>query len=98
PGPLRTVPHVVTQPSMRGTLNQLLCAAVLVGGLSLAGCKQNEGERCEVDSDCSGGLSCTSGAASKHAVCRPGTGSAPLDAAVTPGDGSAADVSAIDQA
>ena len=44
---------------MRRTLNQFFLAAALVaGGLSLAGCKQAAGERCEVASDCAAGLLC----------------------------------------
>jgi hypothetical protein len=85
---------------MRPTLNQLLCTAVLLGGLSLAGCKQNEGERCEIDSDCAAGLTCnTRGAGLAKGVCTSGTPGVPLpDAAPRSEAGPAADVGAADQA
>jgi hypothetical protein len=59
-----------------------LAAVVFTGVLALAGCKQGEGERCEVDNDCSGGLSCdnpklTGGLCTS----RPGT-APPVDAAL----------------
>jgi hypothetical protein len=38
----------------------LLVAALVAGGFSLAGCKQEEGEYCEVSSDCAAGLMCQS--------------------------------------
>jgi hypothetical protein len=80
---------------MRPTLNQLLCAVLLAGGLSLAGCKQNEGERCEIDSDCAAGLTCnTRGAGLAKGVCTSGTPGVPMPDAAPPG----ADVGAADQA
>jgi len=84
---------------MRPTLNQLLCAVLLIGGLSLAGCKQSEGERCEVNGDCAGGLTC-SGASTGNGNCTSSpTGITPLpDAAPTGDAGAAADVSAADHA
>lgn len=36
----------------------LLGAALLCGVVSLGGCKQNEGERCQIDDDCNTGLIC----------------------------------------
>jgi hypothetical protein len=79
------VPRVVTQPSMRGTFTQLLCAAVL--GLTLSGCAQSEGERCEIDSDCATGLVCNASLMTGNGICGRGrtTGGA-SDAG--PGDGS----------
>ena len=41
-----------------GTPIMLLGAALLTSLLSLGGCKQNEGERCQIDDDCSTGLYC----------------------------------------
>jgi hypothetical protein len=44
---------------MRRTLAHLLFAAgIFLAGASSTGCKQGEGDRCEVASDCSGGLTC----------------------------------------
>jgi hypothetical protein len=76
---------------MRGTFTQLLCAAVL--GLTLSGCAQNEGERCEVDSDCAAGLVCDLRGGLNTGVCQV-SGSGPIDAAVTPRDGSVSDAPA----
>ena len=42
---------------MRTGIPSMLLGAALLTGL-LAGCKQNEGERCQIDDDCSGGLYC----------------------------------------
>jgi hypothetical protein len=77
---------------MRRTLNRIFLAAALAGGISLAGCKQGKGERCEVASDCSGGLMCTQGFCSENpsvfdAAPPPNTGDAsvPIEAAVPPG-------------
>ena len=58
---------------MRGTLTQLLFAAglVLVGGAALAGCKQGQNERCEVNSDCQAGLVCNPTMDLSNGVCQP---------------------------
>jgi hypothetical protein len=40
------------------TLPRLLSAAALLAALSLAACKQGEGERCQVNDDCESGLVC----------------------------------------
>jgi hypothetical protein len=79
---------------MRGTLTQLLGAVALAGALSLSGCAQSEGERCEVDSDCSAGLTCDLRAGLNKGICSSGSGGVPLDAAVTPADGGSRDGSA----
>jgi hypothetical protein len=41
----------------------LVPALVLTAAFSLAGCKQSNGERCEIDSDCASGICGPSGAA-----------------------------------
>jgi hypothetical protein len=60
---LRTAGRVVTHPAMnwrRGTARSLrsLSLALVLGALGSAGCKQSEGDRCEVDNDCQAGLTC----------------------------------------
>jgi hypothetical protein len=76
---------------MRGTLGQFVCAAAIVLGVSLSGCRQDEGERCEVDSDCSAGLVCNSPLQPNGGVCGvTRTGNTVPDAAVTARDGSTA--------
>ena len=48
---------MVTQPSMRRTLHRFLLAAALTAGVStLAGCKQEVGEKCEINTDCTTGI------------------------------------------
>ena len=56
-----------------------LGAAVL---LALTGCSQGEGDRCEVDSDCSGGLTCDLSNTS-FGICRSNTTTTAPDAAQT---------------
>jgi hypothetical protein len=41
----------------------LVSALVLAAAFSVAGCKQSNGERCEIDSDCASGICGPSGAA-----------------------------------
>jgi hypothetical protein len=36
----------------------LACGMILVSPLALSGCKQHEGDRCQLDSDCEEGLTC----------------------------------------
>ena len=43
---------------MRRFLRLLLAPSVAVLALATAGCKQGEGERCQVSADCNGGLVC----------------------------------------
>jgi hypothetical protein len=64
---------------MRRTLNRFLSsAAIVLAGLSLAGCKQAAGEYCEVTSDCETGLMCiASGAGGYCSASEP-----PADAGV----------------
>ena len=50
-----------TTRSRFSALRSSLAAGLLAGSLALAGCTQGEGDRCEVDSDCSGDLRCSSG-------------------------------------
>ncbi len=47
----------------------LLILAVLLSLAPAAGCKQGEGEVCQIDSDCEGGLECN---VSTHRCVRPG--------------------------
>ena len=42
---------------MRTGISSMLLGAALLTAL-LTGCKQNEGERCQIDDDCTGGLYC----------------------------------------
>jgi hypothetical protein len=88
---------------MRGTFTQLLCAAAL--GLTLTGCAQDEGERCEVDSDCAAGLVCNGSLTNGNGVCaRARTNTGPTldggasDGSVTPVTDGAADVSVASDA
>jgi hypothetical protein len=83
---------------MRGTLHPFLCAAVLVGGLALAGCKQDEGQRCEVDTDCAAGLVCNptgmpAGTTQSSGVCATSRMTATFDAAITADSGATVDIS-----
>ena len=43
---------------MRRFLRLLLAPAIAALALATAGCKQGEGERCQVSADCNGGLVC----------------------------------------
>jgi len=63
---------------MQSSFRAMSLAFALVGTLVLCvGCSQGEGDRCQIDSDCSSGLICRGGP--KNGVCRastsnPGTG------------------------
>jgi hypothetical protein len=58
-----------------------LAPLIAAGLLALAGCKQGEGDRCEVDNDCSGGLTCENPTGrGGQCTSRPGS-SVKLDAA-----------------
>jgi hypothetical protein len=83
---------------MRRTLGHLLFAAGLIlAGATLTGCKQGEGERCEVNNDCSAGLTCQADNMGGVCTSRPG-GVRPADAgtdgAVTSGPDGAASAEA----
>jgi len=70
---------------MPRTLDRFLLAAVLfAGGSSLAGCKQGEGERCELHSDCSAGLMCVGDP--KTGVCSASPAQPAADASAGGGD------------
>ena len=59
------------------------CLALLLGGFLLLGCKQGEGETCQIDDDCEDGLTCVNEAGGSF--CRePGASAdaAPIDAEV----------------
>jgi hypothetical protein len=60
--------RMVSQPTMRWILRTGICLL----GLSaiLAACGQNEGGRCQVDSDCGSGLSCNNPAYG-NGICKP---------------------------
>jgi hypothetical protein len=82
---------------MRRTVTPFLFAAGLgLAGLILTGCKQGEGERCEVNNDCSEGLVCDNRDVT-NGVCtsQPG-GTISVDAGVdgAPGPDSAPPVTA----
>ena len=56
--------------------------ACALGLLCAAGCSQDEGEQCQVDSDCSGSLMCLRALNSERGTCmKPGT---KLDAGTPP--------------
>jgi hypothetical protein len=76
---------------MRRTLNGcFLAAAIAAAGLSLAGCKQDAGQRCEVQSDCAAGLMCLPGDMN-GGICSANPAAPIADAAPTPAaDGSVA--------
>jgi hypothetical protein len=73
---------MVSQRSMHRT-NWLACGRILLGAALLLGgaCSQGEGERCQIDSDCSGDLVCPNGA-SGNGICTS-RNSGNDDAAVT---------------
>jgi hypothetical protein len=54
---------MVSQPTMRRIPGITFCLLGLTAALVLfAACGQNEGGRCQIDSDCGSGLSCIDGA------------------------------------
>jgi hypothetical protein len=59
-----------------------LCASALILLLA-SGCNQGEGERCQVNSDCSNGLRCEGGGATGNGICTSGT---PTEDAAAAGD------------
>ena len=59
---------------MKRALFVALCSALGVYALIAIACQSSEGERCQVDADCSGGLKCN---VAKN-VCQ-GTNNMPLD-------------------
>jgi hypothetical protein len=72
--------------SRRRTFASVLSTAGLVLALaSAAGCKQGEGERCEVPSDCSSGLTCRISPTLADGICTAGSGGAePIPDAAPP--------------
>jgi hypothetical protein len=61
----------------------VLVGLVTAGVLALAGCKQGEGERCQIDDDCASGLVCNQ---ATQLCARPGSSGGidaepPIDAA-----------------
>ena len=65
---------------MRETLRQFLGAALLLG-VTVAGCKQSEGERCEVTGDCAAGLICNIPVGSINGTCGTTASTTNVDAA-----------------
>lgn len=53
-------PHASASASRSTLWSSLVLSAVLFGGVaslvSLSGCKQNDGERCQLNEDCASGL------------------------------------------
>lgn len=43
----------VISPAMRGSATKALCAGLLGAALLIGGCKQADGERCQISDDCS---------------------------------------------
>lgn len=87
----------------------MLLGAALFTGLCaglLSGCKQNEGERCQIDDDCATGLICTLSGTTREAggYCRgttstttqPDLATKASDLAVTPADLSVVDMAGMD--
>jgi hypothetical protein len=67
---------------MRRTLRSLLLTAgLVVASVSFGACKQSEGERCEVDTDCSAGLRCSNSNLTGGFCTANPTGTVTLDAA-----------------
>jgi hypothetical protein len=65
------------------TWSGLISFFALLATLSLAGCKQGDGENCQIDSDCEDGLECVQEGESRM-VCRSTDIEDPVDAAPTP--------------
>jgi hypothetical protein len=76
---------------MRGTLRQFLGAAALVASVTFCGCKQQEGDRCEVNSDCVSGLVCNLSSNPVNGTCQTSatTPTVPAPDAGIPTDGGA---------
>jgi len=73
---------MVSQPTMQRIFGLPFCLLGLLAALvSFAGCGQNEGGRCQVDSDCGSGLTCKDGP-SGNGTCR-NPSSVTNDAALT---------------
>jgi len=90
---LRMQTRMVSQPTMRRILRTGICLL----GLSaiLAACGQNEGGRCQVDSDCGSGLSCNNPVYG-NGICRPTGYQSTSDAATNDDTSSSAPSSSLD--
>jgi len=87
---------MVSQPSMRRILRTGICLLGL--STALGACGQNEGGRCQVDSDCASGLTCTtnsSNSSTGNGICRSSNTSTP-DAATNDDTSSTAPSSSLD--
>ncbi len=51
----------------KGISTMLLGAALFTGLLCIGGCKQNDGERCQIDDDCATGLVCVLSSTTREA-------------------------------
>ncbi len=60
---------------------KVLPALALLAALGGLGCGQGEGDRCEIDDDCSGELVCVLTQGRAEGTCRSQAGSRPVDAA-----------------
>lgn len=69
--------------------------AVLTAGMTfLIGCKQSEGERCQVNDDCESGLSCNQG--TEPPSCQSAGGNEQIDATVPDAEPDAPPTDAVD--
>lgn len=77
--------------SWRQTCAPLVVA--LVAAATQVGCKQDQGDPCKEDNDCSGGMICckSSMTAEARGVCRPDGACDPEDIEIDAGDGTADD-------
>jgi hypothetical protein len=67
----------------RRAIRWLSLAAALCTSAALSGCKQSEGDRCEVNNDCAAGLTCDNlSGTSGRCTSKPGSTLPPVDAAV----------------
>ena len=63
---------MLTHGPMLSSLRAISLACAFAGTLGLcAGCSQGEGDRCEITSDCSSGLTCAPTGSPHNGVCRP---------------------------
>ncbi|RMH40446.1 MAG: hypothetical protein D6689_13800 [Deltaproteobacteria bacterium] len=79
------------------TARSCALALSLVALAAAPACKQGEGQRCEIDSDCEDGLICSPGPGGQS-VCVPDTSGTPVDAAPKPMPDASADAAPSDAA
>ena len=78
---------------MRSFTSSILCALALALAAA-AGCKQGEGDRCQIDSDCESGLTCSTNGKCTGAV-HPADAAPRIDSPAPP-DASNIDAAPID--